>query len=122
MFVCCDIFLAGLMAGTYWMGSASQDLPGRSGAKYSTSFSDFVFIGHDHVLRWCVGALVLFLVGLHFDGLDNFHFLLSGRKKWKLYHPRDTRHVSLIIPPKQVFPNGYVSQEVWKGFVIHAAL
>ena len=56
---------------------------------------------------------MLLCVGLHFDGLDNFHFLLSGHKKWKIYHPTDTPFVDLIIPPHKILPNGYVAQKPW---------
>lgn len=52
-------------------------------------------------------------IGLHFDGLDNFHFLLSGHKVWKIYHPRDVVYADLIVPPRGVLSHGYVTQQDW---------
>ncbi len=61
----------------------------------------------------CARSLALKHAGLHYDGLDNMHVLLTGEKLWKLYAPDDARHLQLIIPPNRVFPNGYVAQAQW---------
>ena len=43
--------------------------------------------------------------GLHFDALENFHVLLSGHKKVKLYSPADAMKMDYVLPMANVSEN-----------------
>ncbi len=48
--------------------------------------------------------------GLHYDALDNFHVLLSGRKKWKIYSPADALNLDYVLPTLNVSADGDILQ------------
>ena len=53
--------------------------------------------------------------GLHYDALENFHFLLSGKKKWKIYSPADALKLDYILPILNITEDGDIYQMEWDG-------
>jgi hypothetical protein len=48
--------------------------------------------------------------GLHYDALDNFHVLLSGYKRWKIYSPADALNLDYVLPVVNVSEDGDILQ------------
>lgn len=49
--------------------------------------------------------------GLHYDAMDNMHFLIQGQKRWTIYSPMDASRLHYIAPVHSVSPDGGIKTQ-----------